>query len=196
MTARADPGGGDNMFEELRAHYMPRFERALSDHRQELTRVVAEVMLELPRPSEPELLHRIYRVDILGQAPDGSKAIEVNVDQLSPRRASLEGFGIPVSLHPAVWNGLEFEVDGDPPPEAGLLAWIAKWIDIDDERYDEGADFQGVIHNCFRPSRSEAGYRISVDFGSAPIEAVHELIDLLAPTARAMRIGSGLGGAG
>jgi hypothetical protein len=179
------------MFHELRAHYMSRFEKALAESRREFTQAAAEVMLDVPRPEEPELLYRIWRMDIMGQTPDGPKAIEVNVENLIPAASSLDGFGMPITLCPAAWNGLEFVVDGEPPVQAAMLTWIAKWVDIDDERYVAGANFQWVIHNCLRPTVTAAGYWTSVDFGSAPVEAVHEFISILAPGARSIRMGSG-----
>src|SRR5262245_19506701 len=103
-------------------------------------------MLELPRPTEPEVLYKTMRVDLYGQTPEGPKLVEVNVDPIGPPASTLEGFGVHIALHPTVWNGVEFVVEGEPPADARLLPWLAEWIDIDDRRYVEGADFQGVIH--------------------------------------------------
>jgi hypothetical protein len=178
-------------FEVLREGYMARFAQGLAEARAEFTQLAAEVMLELPRPEEPELVYRIYRMDIIGQTTGGPKLIEINVDRVSPVVTSLEGFGIPIGLQPATWNGLEFVVDGGLPAESGLLPWIAKWLDVDDERYQEHADFQYVIHSCLRPTVTASGYWTSVDFGSAPVEAVGEFIQILARNARSIQIGSG-----
>lgn len=180
------------MFGDLRAHYMSGFEQSLAEARPEFAKVAAEVMLDVPLPGEPELLYRIMRMDIMGQDANGPRAIEVNVNELMPAGNRLDGFRIPITLHAAVWNGLEFVIDGPPPDEARLLPWIAKWVDIDDRRYVEGADFQSVIHNCMRPAMTASGCWISVDFGSAPEESVFELIGILLPGANSMQIGSGL----
>jgi hypothetical protein len=180
------------MFHELRAYYMSRFERALAEPRPEFGHVAAEVMLEVPVRGESELLYRVYRPDIMGKTGKGPTIIEVNVEPLVPQTTNLDGFGIPIVLLPAVWNGIEFVVDGPLPFEAKLLPWIAKWIDIDDQRYVEGQAFQSVIHNCLRPAVRGSRYRTSVDFGSAPVEAVFELIEILKPGARSIEIGSGL----
>jgi hypothetical protein len=153
-------------------------------------------MLEMPRPDEPEILYRIWRMDIMGQTADGPKAIEVNVDQLRPASGLLNGFGVPIGFHPAVWNGLEFLVEGELPLGHTVLTWIAKWLDINDERYVEDADFQGVIHNCLRPAVTPTGYTTAVDFGSAPVEALREFIAILAPGARSIQMGSGFRAAG
>ena len=180
------------MFEDLRAHYMLRFERAVEEVRATMSTVTAEIMLELPRENEPELLYRIMRADIIGTTPDGPQITEVNVDVIEPPSAGLEGFGIPIALRPAVWNGLEFVVDGEPPADDVLLRWIAEWVDVDDQRYVASETFQGVIHNVLRPRTIASGYWTSVDFGSAPTEAVMQLIDIMRPTARAIEIGSEL----
>lgn len=177
------------MFDDLRAHYMSRFERAVEEVRATTSTVAAEVMLEVPSENEPELLYRIMRADILGTTPDGPQITEVNVDVIEPPSADLVGFGIPIALRPAVWNGLEFVVAGEPPADDLLLGWIAEWVDVDDKRYVASETFQGVIHSVLRPSRIASGYWTSVDFGSAPTEAVTQLIEIMRPTARAIEIG-------
>jgi hypothetical protein len=177
---------------ELRAHYMSHFERVLAESRPQFSHVAAEVMLEVPLQGESELLYRVYRADIMAKTAKGPTILEANVEPMVPQTTNLDGFGIPVVLLPAVWNGIEFVVDGPLPSEAKLLPWIAKWIDIDDQRYVEGQAFQSVIHNCLRPTVRGSRYRTSVDFGSAPVEAVLELIEILKPGARSIEIGSGL----
>lgn len=179
------------MFEDLRTYYMSRYERALKEAREEFSQVASELMLDIPSRGEPELLYRIYRMDIMGQSTDGPKAIEVNVDPME-LAVSLEGFGVPTGIGPLVWNGIELRVEGIPPAEVDLHAWIAKWVDVDDQRCVEGADFQSVIHNCLRPVLVGSSYLMSVDFGSAPTIAVFELLDLLAPSASAIQIGTDL----
>jgi len=168
------------------------FEEALKETRPQFESVSAEVMLEIPRATEPELVYRIYRMDIMAKTPEGPKAIEVNVDPIEPRVKALTGFGVPISLSPVVWNGIEFAVTGRPPLERDLLLWASGWLDIEDKRQKPNEDFQSVIHNVLRPECERQKYFLSVDFGSASPEAVHELIALLSPTAQAIQIGSGL----
>jgi hypothetical protein len=180
------------MFDELRAHYMARYERAVAEVRATMSTVAAEIMLEVPNETEPQLLYRIMRADIIGTTTEGPQITEVNVDVLDPPKGDLAGFGIPITLRPAVWNGLELVVDGEPPADDVLLRWIAEWVDVDDQRYVASETFQGVVHSVLRPRQIASGYWTSIDFGSAPTEAVVRLIELLRPTARAIEIGSEL----
>ena len=59
-------------------------------------------------------------------------------------------------------------------PLSGLNTWFEQWFDTEDKRYDKDAELCEVIHSLLvEPDR------LSIDFGSAPVTALSELLNLL-----------------
>lgn len=176
-------------FEPIRSYYLRCYEKSLSAALVDLDKVVVELLLELPKPDEAEPLFKTTRVDIFGTKPDGGHHVrEVNV---SPRTAGagLPGFSVPILLEPCVWNGLEIEVEGSSPP-ADLPGWVARWLDLEDRTFTEALAFQSVIHSFLRPRETPGGYELAFDMGSAPTEALADLLDIVTRDAERIRLGS------
>lgn len=68
---------------------------------------------------------------------------------------------------------VEVHHDADKPLD-GLDRWFSQWFDEEEKRLDPTAEFSESIHSLL----SEAD-RLSVDFGSAPITAFWELLNLV-----------------
>ncbi len=80
-----------------------------------------------------------------------------------------------IEIFPFCWNNCRFITD---KIEASILIpWVEKWIDIEDSRY---SDYSNSIHNCSMVEKSDNADEITVDFGTAPIDSMTELINLLA----------------
>jgi hypothetical protein len=58
-----------------------------------------------------------------------------------------------------------------------LIPWIEKWIDIEGTRHSA---YSNSIHNCSMVEKSDNAVEITVDFGTAPIKSMTELLNLLA----------------
>jgi hypothetical protein len=58
--------------------------------------------------------------------------------------------------------------------------WQKKWIDEKDKKVRDKFGLAGVIHWLSQPSRDGEQYEFLVDFGSAPVDAFHELMFALA----------------
>ncbi len=57
---------------------------------------------------------------------------------------------------------------------AALKPWFDRWFDQGGKRYQDGAEFAGVIHRLIvKPNY------LSIDFGTAPVEAFPNLMDTL-----------------
>ena len=64
-----------------------------------------------------------------------------------------------------------------------FLDWCREWLDVDEAHPEDQFGLAGVVHSVIpvRPRRVKLGgpeYDVSVDFGSAPITALTELLDL------------------
>jgi hypothetical protein len=174
-----------------RENYLALYLRAISEARQAHDVAVAEVKVKTTqeRLREP---FRYYTLDIFCRRGDKSCPIEVNIAAAGgfPRvRENWQGLG--VTLHPFVWNGLEFRLDGDLADEAGLLAWMDKWMDIPERKPKDENRLSQIVHNVTQPERTRSGWSFSVDFGSAPLDAFVELIDVVrASGAKRLELGS------
>jgi len=149
-----------------------------------------ELLIDLPKPDESQECYRLYRVDVVGVRDGKTVAQETNVQLRDvPSDGQLASSKIRL-VNPMVWNGLEFRVADSEIPDAELTNWIRYWLDIDDTRYRDGQRFQSVIHNATRPTIEDSGFALSVDFGSAPTEALDELLRLLCGRSKMVTIGS------
>ena len=87
-----------------------------------------------------------------------------------------------VEFRPFTWDWLTLTVIGLPEEDAEELFrnWFLRWFDPEDEN-EIGADgLAGVVHYMGEPRRVEEQLRLTVDLGSAPPEALNELLERLA----------------
>lgn len=174
----------------IRDHFLDSFRNSVAKARDELDQFATELLLELPSLKHPDYCYRLYRADIVGKRDEKSviREVPVNGKEVSNWQSTLRA-RLSVDA-PIVWYGIEFDVIGARPDEAALLDWSSRWMDISDSRYDESAEFQQVVHSVTPPRITESGFTISVDFGSAPIDAFDELTGVLVCDASRVSVGS------
>src|SRR4051794_34280994 len=174
-----------------RENYLAISLRAIADARRAHDVTVAEVKVETTREKFRKP-YRYYTLDIFCRRGDKSGPIEVNLAAASAfPRASENWQGLEVTLHPFVWNGLEFRLDGDLADEAALLAWMDRWMDVPETKPKDENRLSQIVHNVTQPERTQSGWSFSVDFGSAPLDAFVELIEVVrASGARKLQLGS------
>lgn len=158
-----------------RAHYIDHFVESLVKMGDGPT----EVMLELDNKA-PDELHRMYRVDYLRKHGEGYRIVEFSIDAPFQHDVYTERRGeVIIEVKPFMWNHCVVEVLTERYDRAAVIAWGTHWIDEEDLRPKDEDGLQGVIHNI-----SPAGYPLGkltfyVDFGTAPVKAVTELIQVL-----------------
>ena len=174
-----------------REQYLSVYLRGIADAKTEHELAVPEVKVEMSDEKLPKG-YRYYTVDIFCR--DGEKAgpVEVNLKAAESFEPINENWqGLDVTLHPFVWNGLEFRVDGDLSDDATLVRWMMKWMDIEDKKTKDENLLSGIVHNVTPPERTKNGWSFSVDFGSAPLDAFVELIEVIRTAgAKTMQLGS------
>jgi hypothetical protein len=137
-----------------------------------------EVLFELQR-DEP-LPFRLYRADMAANADGGPQIQEVN----PATHLSFEPFGVELSegltaaVHPFVWNDIGISSNVAIPSEQ-VEAWALRWHDMEDQFPKDEHGLQGVIHSVSYENSLDNGALLTIDFGSAPIQALQELIELL-----------------
>ena len=174
-----------------REQYLSIYLRGIADAKTEHELAVPEVKVELSNEKVSKA-YRYYTLDIFCR--DGEKAgpVEVNLKAAESFEPINENWqGIDVTLHPFVWNGLEFRTDGDLSDDARLVTWMMKWMDIEDQKVKDENLLSGIVHNVTAPEKVKSGWSFSVDFGSAPLDAFVELIEAIRGAgAKTLQLGS------
>ncbi|RQS31607.1 hypothetical protein DIE03_13025 [Burkholderia sp. Bp8992] len=83
-----------------------------------------------------------------------------------------------VSIRPFVWDWAEIEADGLDESAAAdaFKTWFRAWFDVDDENDPAEDGLHGIVHYLSEPVRTEHGWRVNADLGSAPETAVEDLL--------------------
>jgi hypothetical protein len=170
--------GLETVLEQVREHYLAAYRRAIARYRKRFERSAAEVLLEVGRDSP--LVYRYYRVDLASGATDPPNFTEVN----PPAHLEFEPFrcehaGMSISLSQLVWNGVEFDVEPALVDDSTLQAWALACIDPDERSPQDADGLGGYLHSICEPESDGNRARICVDFGSAPVGCLLELIALL-----------------
>ena len=72
------------------------------------------------------------------------------------------------------WDSVVLHHDSPEPLTTGIREWFDRWFDPDDKRHDPSAKLGCVIH-----SLSVKTDQVEVDFGTAQIDAMLDLLQLL-----------------
>ncbi|MDF2231604.1 hypothetical protein P2H44_03470 [Albimonas sp. CAU 1670] len=143
-----------------------------------------------------DLLDDVYRFDLVLKEPDGELtsldfAMEVPPGQDPP--AFVERIGEAV-LHVfrLRWDDVDLHHDLSEPPQDALTAWFHRWFDAASAP-GAAADLAEETELPFPAGRLHSAElspgRVTVDFGTAPPEALVELVTLLESAgARAVQI--------
>jgi hypothetical protein len=163
-----------------RDHYLNRYRPAIRDYRARYYPSHPEVMLE-PNGSTTPIPYRYFRVDLASGAVSPPNLTDINVDPheaFAPSTFAWDS-NLKVTLHPFVWNGIEF-VSGTVPDQITLLTdWVSRWLDIGDTKPEDNDGLSEVIHSVTFPKVEDLRWSFSVDFGSAPVRAFEDLLDTL-----------------
>jgi hypothetical protein len=166
------------IFEAVRDHYLAGYREVLAGYREERTPGVPEVLFVL-EGEEPEI-YRHYRLDFTTSGGDEPDMIEINGEShLEFEPVELEYKGVDVSVSPLVWNGVEFCLRPELRDDARIQAWAQRWIDIEETAQADDDGLGAYVHTIGAPESAAGATSFSVDFGSAPIASVFELLDAL-----------------
>ena len=179
-------------FSAAREFWMSRYIDALRDYRLKYQPGGPEVLLQLSDNGVARPF-RLYRIDLASGSvnpPNLTDVNPVNSPEFETERITLPS-GLAVTLEPFHWNGVEFLVQGMAHDFSRVADWCLQWIDESESNQHDVHGLLGAIHSVTAPEVRDDGVFFSVDFGSAPIEAVNSLIDLLSLMgANAVRISS------
>jgi hypothetical protein len=126
---------------------------------------------------------------------EGEHAEPSTVDstsQLQFEAASFEIGGTSIELSPFVWDWVAIEVTGLTHDSVSqvLKGWFLRWFDVDDRNTETEEGLFGVAHFMCDPEVVGEAIRVTVDLGSAPAEAVEDLMFRVSDVgAKELRVG-------
>lgn len=161
------------LLEAIRAEYITFYEATYEQQVKQHEGVFPEVGFNVP-----DTIYRdTYVFDFVLRDGEQIAALDTSMPvAVDPEALDFDYNGINVTVLGPTWEAVSFYPTPAVPEDfEGFGAWYDYWLDIEATRKPEGAVFGGVIHS--------AGFyddRIDIDFGSAPVEAFTQLLDLLA----------------
>jgi hypothetical protein len=79
-----------------------------------------------------------------------------------------------LSIDALLWDDVIIRHDVASIPSDKIADWFQRWFDPDDERHDPDAELSNIIHSLrVKP------YLLEIDFGTAPMDAFWEMLELL-----------------
>ncbi len=159
------------LLEHLRTDYVTGYEAALVDAQGQYELVAPEVVFQI----DGGVYQHLYAVDLLVGAADAPGAVELSAEDslLAPSAEVFYHSDLEISFYATSWGNMAFDVSIAPEQLSGFNTWFYYWMDLDATRRVQGEPFGGVVHSVhFQPET------VSIDFGSAPVEAFVELLQI------------------
>lgn len=133
-----------------------------------------------------------FRTAVLWQdANEKLHSVEAGIDRpMMPALMHREVDGVKLVVAPFRWNRCPVTVLGIQALEERFNVWFARWLE--GNQSPDGKTLLGVINSAGRPTSLPHGLGLTftVNFGSAPVEAVAELISVLARGAQLVALGA------
>jgi hypothetical protein len=118
------------------------------------------------------------RIDFLRKGRESERAIPVTPARaLSFGRFSLTIGDAEFDVGPFGWDWCEISTDLSPDRVGpALQRWFMEWFDPDDQNGSDSVGLYGVVHFASDPEPVGTGSKVSVDLGSAPVDALLSLL--------------------
>jgi hypothetical protein len=166
---------------QRREEYRERYLNAIRDLRERGHDCHTEVWLQPQRPVGDEGVAPLC-VDILVSKSDGKREHwSVNAEE-APEGEVVGVWRVgqvDVKVFPLTWEALLVWVHHPEPDWCVLDSWRQRWMDPDQEREKDENGLDGVAHFLSEPVAEGGGWLMEVDLGSAPVEALVELMEKL-----------------
>lgn len=159
----------------IRESYLEVFRSALVQERRKHSDEPSGAEVLMRYGAEVGLLCNLARIDFATK----NNFIEVNTENTTNIQSDIRfEFGLEAEISAAVWNGVEIESVFFDATNEQIVDWFEKWIDLADLKVEDNFGLHGVIHQVhIEPIDDRTN--LSIDFGSAPVEAAIEFFQVL-----------------
>jgi hypothetical protein len=162
----------EDLIQRVRKHYLDQFRKFVAAQHETTKTGSPELKLQLKGPTS--LYRDMYCIDFV-KNPDKPALLELQPARYLGFAPVTWTFGrMEAQIVGLRWNEVHIAHDKPDLQPACLLDWFDTWFDPDDKRHDATTELSGIIH-----SLAIEGRTISVDFGSAPVDAFWSLLEVL-----------------
>jgi hypothetical protein len=161
----------------VRERYLEALLESLATFMDENDPAMPEAMFELQR--DDALPFRLYRADmatVLDGTPKALDTTPATQIRFDPFGIDLGG-GVTVAVSPFLWSELAVQTNVVLPAEP-VEQWALRWLDLEGAFSEDEHGLKGVIHAVTRDDGTDGGTLLTVDFGSAPVDALAELMEI------------------
>lgn len=180
----------DKLIQNIHDTYVRVFAKAVKAQRRDDGSVLFEPFMTdeaegITRECTADPFHVPMRPDIVSVTAGGEPEAYMVVRGPEPEfeQAALEyEDGFQVGIGPFTWDecrviAVNVPEDADLSP---VVEWFQQWADVDDEQEaDEETGLRGVVHHVSLMARDGEVVGFEADLGTAPVEALEELIGTL-----------------
>ncbi len=133
--------------------------------------VFAEAQVQLESSQIPEFFKQ-SRVDVLFKEAHLFHQAEAKITNPPEFLPLFETWrNIEIVLFPFVWHSMEFNITGPEPSIDQLQNWFTRWFDPKSRKRPDENGLHGVIHTMTPPLILEGGWQVTIDFGTAELDA-------------------------
>ncbi len=135
-----------------------------------------ELLIEVNN-DEPDEIFRLYRYDLVQDENGDPKISEFNIDGfLNHEEIQFNTQGKKLLISPIVWNGVEVLIGNTSFNFKPIIEWAYIWLDENEDVQQTNEGLTGNLHSITKPEIEFGWLSTSIDFGTAPISALIELI--------------------
>jgi hypothetical protein len=165
----------------IRNHFMNIYLDAIATFKASHEKVEVETLASVTGiKGQPEIF-RWRRFDLVDQGPKPPQIVNFRPDThvaFEPQSLVWQK-KMKIRLEPLAWHNVEFECTGLIPQKSQLEPWAIRWIDPQNKRQPDHHGIGGWVHAVSYPEKKVNHQVFFVDFGSAPVQAFQELMQVL-----------------
>ena len=164
----------EDLLSRARDHYADQFKAFADEQRAKYPISASEIKLQSNK--ECAIFNSLYCVDSIAKIDGVDRILELSPEYYLRFDAIVDQYReAALIIRHLRWDDVLLHHDLDTLPEIELNAWFHYWFDPEDERQPaDPADLSCVIHSLLIKPRA-----LSADFGTAPPEALWEMLELL-----------------
>jgi hypothetical protein len=145
--------------------------------------IQCEVLISINNEDEP-YPYRYIRPDLMSKSDDGRNGLHLVHQSPDPdfETTSYDCGSYRLDIYPFTWSDMQLIFDKPPTEMSQIDDWITRWMDVEDAGTAAHSGLTGAVHHFYQVEehREHKGVWILMgDMGTAPPEALIELVELL-----------------